>query len=293
MTRNEFLILFAICIIWGFHFVVIKVTVEMVPPLFYAAMRMCLLAIVLSPLLRIYKGRMLRIFVAGMCLGGLNFGFLFLGLQYASPSAAAIAIELSIPFATVLSVIFLGERVRWRRTVGIAMAFAGICIIAFKPGEADLSLGVGLVALAALFEASGAVLVKSLKGVPPLRLQAWAALIGACVLSLGTSVFETGGIAAVREAGLLFYGALAYSVFLSSLVGHTSFYWLLQRRDISQIAPGLILTPILAAGFGVWLTGDTFTPVMAVGAAVSLLGVFIVMVRSGPKSPVVESAGGT
>ncbi|MEM8985837.1 MAG: DMT family transporter [Pseudomonadota bacterium] len=280
MKRNEFLVLFLVCLIWAFHFIVIKWTVSEAPPLFYAAVRMGVLALVLAPFLRLYEGRMLHIICAGACMGGLNYAFMFIGIQNASPSAAAITVELRVPFAAVLSIIFLGESVRWRRITGIALAFSGVCLIALKPGEGVSGLGIALIAIGALFDAVGAVLVKSLAGVRILHLQAWVALMGAIVSWLATCILETGQWAAAQEAGASFYGAIFYSAFLSSLVAASGYYWLLQRHDITQIAPGVMMTPVMGVAFGVWLTGDRLTPFMIVGSIITVVGVFIVMVRT-------------
>ena len=280
MQRTELIVLFTVCLIWAFHFIVIKLTVSAVPPLFYAAVRMGLLAVIFIPFLRIYEGRMLRILCAGVCMGGLNYAFMFIGIQHTSPSTAAIAVELRIPFAAVLSVIFLGEKVGWRRSTGIALAFSGVCLIALKPGEGGVGFGIALLAIGALFDAAGAVLVKSLTGVPILRLQAWVALIGAIVSWLATFTLETNQWSAAQEAGALFYGAVLYSAFLSSLVAASGYYWLLQRHDVSKIAPGVMMTPVMGVAFGVWLTGDQLTFLMVVGSFITLIGVFVVMSRS-------------
>ena len=48
-------------------------------------------------------------------------------------SIVAIAGQLGVPFATILSIVFLSEAVHWRRWTGIALSFAGIVVIGFDP----------------------------------------------------------------------------------------------------------------------------------------------------------------
>jgi O-acetylserine/cysteine efflux transporter len=49
-------------------------------------------------------------------------------------ASVAIATQLGVPFTTLMSVLFLGEVIRWRRWLGIALAFAGVAVIGFQPG---------------------------------------------------------------------------------------------------------------------------------------------------------------
>lgn len=281
MTRTELAILVAACAVWALHFVVAKAAVEMAPPLFYAAMRMGLLTLVLAPLLRIHRGRMGYIILAGLCLGALNFGLFFTGVTQASPSAAAIATQLGAPFATLLSVMILGERVGWRRTIGIAAAFTGVALIAFNPNDFSMDLGVVLVASSVLVEAFGAIIVRKLADIRPLELQAWFGVVGFGVLIVLSAFFEDGQIQAIQDGGVQLGLAVCYSALLASLFSFTTYYWLLQKHGVSQIAPLTLITPVMAVGFGVTLMGDVVTLVMAIGAALTIFGVGVVLVRSG------------
>ncbi|GAB4538511.1 MAG: DMT family transporter [Parvularculaceae bacterium] len=283
MSRNEFLLLVAACVVWALHYSVAKLAVESAPPLFYGAMRMMLLALVLAPLLKIHFGRMRRILAAGLCLGGINFALFFVGMTYASPSAAAIATQLGAPFAALLSVLILGERIGWRRILGISAAFLGVAMISFKPETTALDIGVVIVAASILLEAVGAIFVKQLTGIPPLRLQAWFGVIGAVTLASLSAVFEQGQLRALAEGGPALFGMVAFSALGASLFSFSIYYWLLQRHDVSHVAPATLMTPVMAIGFGVVLIGDAITPIMAAGAATTLAGVAVVMLRSGAR----------
>ena len=53
MSLREFAVLFLTCLIWGLHFIVMKVTVgDTADPLFYAAVRMSIVAVLMFPWLR-------------------------------------------------------------------------------------------------------------------------------------------------------------------------------------------------------------------------------------------------
>lgn len=285
LSARELAVLATLCVAWGFHYVVIKLAVAELPPIFYASMRMALVAVVLAPFLRWRPGKMRAIFAAALCFGAFNYALLFSGFIFATASAAAIANELYVPFATILSVLLLKEEIGWRRITGITLAFAGVAIIALDkdgaPADARIGIGVGLVACATLVEAFGAILVKQIKGFKPWELLAWFGLIGAPILSLISLVVEKGQIEALAKSDkTLVVSAILYSALVSSVFGHTAYYWLLQRRPVSQVAASTLLTTFLAVVFSVLFLGDPLTTIIFIGGAMTLVGVGIVVFRT-------------
>jgi len=289
MSAREFTVFLVMCLVWGFHFVVIKTAVADVPPLHYAAVRMALVALIMSPFLRWRPGEMGRVLIAGVCLGAFNYALLFTGIERATASASAIAVQLYPPFATILSVVFLKERVGWRRVGGMTLAFVGVVIIALnrQGGEAApaQALGVSMVAAAMLSEAVGAILVKRATGFKPLQLLAWFAVMGTLVLFPLAYVFEGNEWAAFARADTTFLvGAIVYSAVGASVIGHTSYYWLLQRLPISTVAPSALLNAVFAVIFSVLILGEPFTPAFALGGALTLTGVGVIVVRAARKA---------
>lgn len=289
MSVRELIVLLSMCVAWGFHFVVVKTAITEIPPMFYAAIRMTVVAAIMCPFLRWRPGQMLRVFVGGLCLGAVNFALMFTGMKLATASAAAIAIELYVPFATILSIMFLGDRLGWRRGLGIVFAFVGVAVIAI--GQTDdagpetrIGLGVGLVAAGAFMEAVGAVFVKKATAFKPHELLAWFGVIGALGLWVGTFLLEDGQQTALAAADrTMIIGAILYSAIIASVFGHSAYYWLLQRLPVSVVAPSVLLTTILAVFFGVALLGDPFGPRMIIGGLMTLAGVGVVLLRSAGK----------
>lgn len=286
MSIREISILLLVCLIWGFHFVVIKTAVGVMPPMFYAAIRMVLVAAILSRFLKWRKGQMRFVLIGGVCIGALNYALMFTGLKFATASAAAIALELNVPFSTLLAFLFLGDRPGLPRILGISLAFAGVAVIALGGDSGGgngehVGLGVGLVAAGAFSEAVGAVIVKRTTAFKPHELLAWFSLVGAVTLSAMTLIFEEGQLDAFQHSDKLFLaGAILYSALGASLFGHTAYYWLLQRLPISVVAPSVLLTTICAVFFGVLLMGDPFGPRMMVGGFMTLCGVGVVLLRN-------------
>lgn len=273
-------LLVGICGLWGFNIIAIKAGVERLPPIFLSFLRFAVVAVVLLPWLRLERGRLPWLLAASVCSGGLQFGLMYAGIAHSgSMSAVAIAGQLGGPFTTLLSVLLLGEKVRWRRWTGIALSFAGVMLIGFNPTVLDSMGGLSLVVLAALAGAFGLVAVKRVEGVGALELQAWFAWTSVPVLGAVSLLLEEGqwqGLVSLDAVGV---GAVLYTVVAASLVAHTLFFWLLQRYPVTLVTPITVLAPVFSVGFSVWLLGDRLDWRILVGGAMTLAGVAIIALR--------------
>ena len=288
MSARHFGLLFVICLIWGVNFVVAKWSVsgtpELVPgftgspPLFFAFLRFALLYAVLAPFLRPVPKNMGAVIGAGLTMGAIQFALLFMALRYASPSTVAIVVQLSVPFTTALSILFLGERVRWVRGIGMAIAFLGAALVVFKPAEFSFTIGLLAAAGGALAAAAGSIFVKR-ADVAALSLQAWIGLISWPPLLLASLLLEHDQIGATLAGGWPFFWTLVFTVVLVNVVGHGGFYFLLRRYDASLIAPMTLMAPLIGVISGVLLLGDPVTWQLVLGGLLALAGVGVVAAR--------------
>ena len=292
MSLREFLVLLLVCTIWGLHFVVMKVTISnTAPPLFYAAIRMTIVMILLLPFLRLHRGQMKYVLGAGLGFGALNYAFMFPALKFVTASAAAVMIELYVPFSIILSIAFLGERIGRRRILGIIIAFTGAVIIATaKPDETagpQFLFGIGLMVCGAFSEAMGAFFVKKISGVKPIELLAWCAVVGTAVLWPLTLTLETNQFDAFTPDNRVNFAlALLYSSLLVSIVAHGSYYWLLQRLPLSVVASTGLMTTVVAVGASAALLREPMSPAFILGGVMTLAGVTLILLRSKSKQAV-------
>jgi O-acetylserine/cysteine efflux transporter len=273
-------LLVGICVLWGFNIIAVKVGVDRLPPVFLTLLRFSIVAAVLLPWLRLERGRMGWLLVAALCSGGLQFALLYAGVaRSGSMSAVAIAGQLGVPFTTLLSILLLGERVRWRRWTGIALSFAGVMLIGFNPAVLESVAGLSLVVLAALVGAFGLVAVKRVGNVGAMELQAWFAWSSLPVLAALTLWLEDGQWTRLLALDAIGVAAVIYTAVASSLVAHTLFYWLLQRYPVTSVAPITVLAPVFSVMFSVWLLGDRLDWRILTGGAMTLTGVAIIALR--------------
>ena len=286
MSLREFSVLFMVCTIWGLHFVVIKLIVgNIAPPLFYAALRMSCAALLLIKFLKWHHGQMRFILLGGLGFGTLNYAFLFPALSLTTASAAAVTIELYVPFSIILSIIFLKERIGLWRSFGIAMAFIGVVIIAAaKPSEAAgpcFLLGILFAAGAAMGEAIGAISVKKVKNISPHELLAWFAVVGTILLWPLSLIFEDNQADVLQKDKITqFLMALFYTVILVSIIGHASYYWLLQRLPVHLVAPSGLLTTVIGVLSSALLLKEPLGPSFLLGGCLTLAGIALILWRN-------------
>lgn len=280
IAGRHLLLLVLMNLVWGLNLIASKIGVGQFPPIFFTALRFGSLAIFLLPLLKIHRGQMVNLFWAAMLTGPAAFSLLFLGVKHAEDAATvAIASQMGVPISTLLSIWLLGETIRWRRTLGILLAFGGMVIISFDPRVFAYWEGLALVVTSCFFASLGLIFVKRLQNIRALELQAWIALAGGSMLMLLSLVFETGQWVAVQSADLRGWGSLAFTTLLSSLVAHTAWYYLVSKYPVTSLSPITLLSPLFGIFFGVTLLNDHLSTRMLVGGAVTLIGVFIVVMR--------------
>jgi O-acetylserine/cysteine efflux transporter len=268
--------------IWGFNLVAIKVGVDRFPPVFTGFLRFLIVALVVLPWLRVRRGEMQWLLIAAIFGGGLQFAMMYMGVALSgNMSSVAIAGQLGVPFATLLSVLVLGERIRWRRSLGIALSFAGVVVLGFNPEVIESWQGLALVVLGAFIGAIGLIAIKRVRDLKALELQAWLCW-GSLPVFLAMSLWlEEGQVESLRHIDLAGASAVLYSALLASLFAHTAYFALVHRYPVSSVAPLTVLAPVFSVGFAILFLGDVLDWRMLIGGAMTLTGVAIIVMREG------------
>lgn len=281
MSLRDFALLMAMCVIWAVNNIVSKYVVSIldVPPLFYAAARFVIVTGCLIPFLFPAPRPLWRLMITAFLMGGGNFGLMFVGLKYSTPSTAAVVLQLGMPLTLILSMIFLGERVRWKRGLGIALTFAGVLTVMWNPAGFALSTGLLMVAGATLMASVGVILTKQIEGMRPITFQAWVGAVSVLPMALLSLIFEPGQVEAAFAAGWPFWAALLFSALIVSLVAHTVYVTLLQKYEANLVSALILVTPLLTIALGVLVLDDPFGPRLVIGSVLAIAGVLIIALR--------------
>lgn len=289
VSFRDFALLMLVCLVWAANSVMSKIVISGLgaPPIFYAVARFAVVVVATLPWLLPAPRPVWRMIAVGLLMGGGNFALAFIGLQTTSPSGVAVVSQLGVPMATGLSVVMLGEQVRWRRGLGMVLAMIGALIVMVDPRGITVSTGMVYVAASALAGALGAVMMKQIEGVRPLQFQAWVGFSSLWPLLAISLIFEHGQLAVLHASLWPFIGAALFSGLVVSVFGHTAYYGLISRHDVNLLQPLTLMMPLMTIALGVLVTHDPFGPRMVVGALVAMAGVLIIALRPNHVMPLI------
>ena len=254
-----------LCVIWGLMFVIQRLALEVAPPLWVAAGRASLGAVVLLA----FAGSLRRLSRRGVGIAvvlGLTNQFGFLGLQVAGlrtveagPAAALIYLQ---PVLVVLaSGPFLGEQLTRRRLAGALLGFAGVAVVGLHQSATASAGGVLLLLAGAVSWTAGAV-VTSATTEPIVALVVGQHLVGAPLLVLLAAVAEPFPALSTKLVLCVGFAGVLGSAFAWMLWSH-----LMQRGEAGMVSTWLFAVPMLAAVFGVVLLDEPMSLALAVGIA--------------------------
>ena len=269
-----------VCFAWGLNAVAAKIGVTYIPPVFFTALRYIIVLACLFPWLKPVPGKWDVLIPAVFFMGGLHFALIFTGVKFSDASTMSIVNQIYVPISVLLAMVWLGETVPLRRWLGIALAFSGVVVFSLNPNASSHLAGILLLVADAVSMAIGTVLLRRLAGVPAFVIQAWMAALGVPFLLLTSLAFESGQLESMSSAPWQAWAALAYAVIGGSFIGHTGYYVLLQHYEVSLVGGMLLIGPAIGVLGGVLILGEPFTPLIVIGAAMTLFGVAIVLKRS-------------
>jgi len=271
-----------ICLAWGGNFLTSALALRELPPLMFTALRLAVLGVALLPLMKLPpRGQWRLLALIALCNVVLHFGLSFWSITLAGDLASpAIVMQSYVPMAVVLAWLFRGEGIDARTALAVLVSFAGILVLGFDPIVLDRPESLVMMLVSALFLAVGTVLMRGLSGIDMFSQQGWSAWIGIGPLLLWSSLAEPGAWSALANATSIGWGGAIYAGLVASLLGHGLFFKLVQKHPVAQIAPYLLLSPVVAITLGILFWGDRPGPRLWIGGAMVLGGVLAIALNS-------------
>ena len=275
------------CVLWGFNQVATKVALVEIPPLLQASARSLGAALLVLAWAR-WRG--IRLFDRdGTSTGGwlaaalfaVEFGCIFVGLQYTTASRMVVFIYLS-PFVVALGMPFIArsEKLAPRQLVGLVAAFAGVAW-AFaegftKPAAGDMQwLGDLLGVAAAVFWGATTLAIRAtrLATAPPEKTLLYQ-LVGSGVL-LGLAGLVAGEQWPTTMSWLA-GGSLAFQTIVITFASYLVWFWLVRHYPATRIASFTLLTPVSGLLAGAALLGEPVTTRLLIALAAVAGGIALV-----------------
>ena len=270
------------CLGWAGNFVVSAWAVgnNPVPPFMLAATRAVIVIVFMGWVLfkpRPKKFKLLLVVCA--CVGPIHLGFLYTGLQTASASGASIVSQILIPFATILSVLFLSEKVGWRRILAIIGAIIGVVIMVYEPGALSFDIGLIYITIAYFALAVGSVVMKRVGDVDWKQYVTWMAVVVLLIMAPASYLFESGQGEVWANSKVPLLIAAGYAAVFVTVFAHGQYFTLVKRYEISVVVPLNLMVTLFATILGVIFLKETIYPRYIFGALLILPCVWYIATR--------------
>ena len=275
------------CFLWGLNQVAVKAALPQVPPLWQAALRSLGAALLVFGWSR-WRG--IELFArdhtlrGGLLAGGLfavEFGCIFVGLQFTTASRMAVFIYLS-PFVVALGMPFIArsERLSALQVAGLLIAFTGVAW-AFAEGFTRPAAG----ALQWLGDALG-VAAAVLWGATTLTIR--ASPLGAAsaektlLYQLAISGLALAGAAALAGQpwapvlSPLTWASLAFQMVVVSFASYLLWFWLVRHYPATRLASFTLLTPVFGLLLGALLLAEPITARLVTALVAVAAGIVLV-----------------
>lgn len=297
----KLLVWLALCLIWGTTWIFIKIGLEDLPPITFAAARFILAAAVLAVVIKLQKLPLPQtardwklIALTGILQFTVNYSLVFWSEQYISSGLAAVLQAMITVFGLVLAWIFLpAERISWLKVFAVVLGIIGVAVIFIEQLQINSVLafaGCVAIVVGAYAAAQASILVKAkggsfhpaslvfgqmLCGIPPIVIYAlavegnpldlhwtWNAVV--CVL---------------------------YLSILGTIAAFWLYYWLLSKIESTKAMMISLVTPLIAVIIGAYYLDETLPPQTFFGGILILASIGLIVFRKKAKHKDIESKG--
>jgi O-acetylserine/cysteine efflux transporter len=265
---------------WAANFVVIKLGVTYIPPIWLMAARFLLVGLVLFPwLFKIRREQWPHLLGLCISLGVFYFGLLGIGSSKITASMLTLIMQLSPPLAALIAGWVLKEKPKPIVYCGMALALVGVLIVVGIPEGHESWLGVSCILMAAFLWAASSTQIRLLKGIHPMTLNAAIAVISFPFLVGLGAWLEPSYLHHFRLPPWQGWFALLYMAGVSTLLCYTLWFRLLHRNPVNRVVSFALLQPPVALLCAYLFLGEPLHASLWIGGVFCLAGVGLVVLR--------------
>jgi len=278
----------AIYFLWGGSFLAIRVGVQEVPPLLFAAIRFTTAGFILY-CWALFRHEALpsrkqwaSVSLLAFLIFVLDYGCLFWAEQRVPSGVAAVMLAMIPAFTALSEIVLLGtQRLTLRLAVALGVGIAGVAVLMSRSldlGGAPVDpLGAAALIFAALSWSVASALSRKVP-LPESKIMSSGAqmLLGGGFLSLAAvSLGQLGGFhpAAVSAKAWI---ALLYLIIPASIVAFTAYVWLIQRESPTKVGTYAYVNPVVAVLLGHFLAGEALDLRTLLGTLCVLASVLVI-----------------
>jgi len=278
-------IVVSLCFLWGMGQVSIKLANRGVSPIFQAALRSVVAALLVALWARFRALPLVhrdRTFLHGLVIGllfGTEFVFIYLGLSYTTASHAVIFLYTA-PFFVALGAHWLlpNEPLSGRKLAGLILAFAGVIITLWdslgRPTRLQIAGDLMSMTGGLLWAATSLYLKRVVRSsMTPSQMLFYQLGVSALQLSFMALFLEPRWI---RGLDPLVITSLAYQGVVVAFASYLVWFWLIQVYPVSNLSGFTFFTPVFGVLLGGLLLHEPLTAKLLSGAGLVIGGMILV-----------------
>lgn len=284
---------FALYVIWGSTYLVIRIGVEYWPPLLLAGIRFVIAGTLMYAFLR-WRGAPAPTWaqwkaagVIGILLLSCGNGAVSIAEHTGVASGVAALAVATVPLFTLLCGYFWGARNTRLEWAGIVLGLIGIGMLNLGSNLQSSPTGAALLVFAAAAWAFGSVWSRHLPLPQGAMASAVEMLVGGVVLLIGSAVSGERLESLPPVEGWV---ALAYLIFFGSIIAFNAYMYLLKNVRPAAATSYAYVNPAVAVLLGIVFVGETIGIEEALAMAVIISAVVLIGLPQWRRAPVKPAA---
>ena len=290
-TLSAFAIIY---FVWGSTFLAIRVGVHEVPPFLLASLRFLAAGLVLFGW-SVARGESFptrrqwtSVFLVALLIFVFDYGLLFWAEQRVPSGMAAVMMATIPAFTAIAEVILLRtQQITARLAAALLIGIAGVAVLvsrALNLGGAPIdSIGAVALVFASLSWSLASVLNRKLP-LPASRPMTSGAqmLAGGTLLAIASLTLGEHRAFHPASVSLHAWFALLYLIVFGSIIGFTSWLWLIQHESPTKVGTYAYVNPVVAVLIGYFLGNEEIGARTAAGTVLVLASVVLITTRRVP-----------
>lgn len=271
--------LFALYIIWGSTYFVIRVGVESWPPLMMAGIRFLTAGVLLLTFLLLTGHRLpplrplLNAALIGVLLLAVGNGMVTVAEHQNVPSGIAAVVVATVPLFTLCFSHFFGIKTRKLEWLGIAIGLSGIVLLNSGGNLSGNPLGAVMILIGSLSWAFGSVYGSRIE--LPVGMMAGAIeMLAAGIVLLAASLWC--GERLTTLPTLSGFMAVGYLAIFGSVIAINAYMYLIRNTSPAVATSYAYVNPVVAVLLGTTFAGEVLSPVEWLALGIIILAVVLV-----------------
>ncbi len=288
-----------LALIWGTTWIFIKIGLDDLPPIAFAAARFLLGVILLFFVIKIQKIPLPKtakewrlIALTGVLQFSVNYSMVFWSEQYITSGLAAVLQSMITVFGLILAWYFLpNERITKLKIIAVTMGIIGVGVIFYDQLSVQsfmAFLGCIGVVIGSYAAAQASILVKSKGGaILPAALVFCQMLCGLPAIIIYSLIAE--GNPLTFHWTWKAVGCILYLTIAGTIAAFWLYYWLLGKIESTKAMMISLVTPLLAVVIGWLVLGEKLPPQTGIGGLLIIASIGLIVFRRKSLKPQIKA----